>query len=212
VVRWLANRRDVDRDRIAVLGYGEGAWVAMLAAARERRRVAAVVSIAAPASTGAELVLEQQQQSLEQLNAPQADRDAKIALQRQINVAVMTGKGWEAIPVEIRRQADTPWFQSLLSYNPARVLEDVRAPMLFVHGQLDRQVDVSHLDKLAALARTESDSEAVAVVSDRGVNHLLVPAQTGAVAEYGSLTDRNVSRDVTTAVNDWLTKTFAAIR
>jgi pimeloyl-ACP methyl ester carboxylesterase len=212
VVRWLADRRDVDRDRIAVLGYGEGAWVALLAATRERRRIAGVVSIAAPAVTGAELVLEQQQQSLEQLDTPQADRDAKIALQRQINAAVMTGKGWEAIPLEIRRQADTPWFQSLLSFNPARVLEDVRAPLLFVHGQLDRQTPISHLDRISELARTESDSKAVAVVSVRGVNHLLVPAETGAVTEYGSLTDRTVSRDVTTAINDWLTKTFTGNR
>ncbi|MBM3817650.1 MAG: alpha/beta fold hydrolase [Acidimicrobiia bacterium] len=212
VVRWLADRRDVDRDRIAVLGYGEGAWVALQAAARERRRIAGVVSLAAPSVTGAELVLEQQQQRLEQLDTSQMDRDAKIALQRQINAAVMTGKGWEAIPLEIRRQADTPWFQSLLSFSPARVLEDVRAPLLFLHGQLDRQIAVSHLDTIAELARAESDSKAVAVVSVRGVNHLLVPAETGAVTEYGSLTDRNVSRDVTAAIIGWLTKTFAAIR
>ena len=212
VVRWLAERRDVDRNRIAVLGHGEGAWVALLAAARERRRIAAVVSLAAPSTTGSELVLEQQQQTLEQLNAPPQEREAKIALQRQINAAVATGKGWESIPLEIRRQADTPWFQSLLSFNPARVLEDVRAPMLFVHGQLDQQVNVTHLDRIAGIARTESDSKSVSVVSVRGVNHLLVPAVTGAITEYGALTDRNVSRDITTAVNDWLTKTFSAIR
>jgi hypothetical protein len=44
------------------------------------------------------------------------------------------------------------------------------------------------------------------------VNHLLVPAITGDVSEYGTLTDRNVSMDVTTAVSSWMTKTFAAIR
>jgi pimeloyl-ACP methyl ester carboxylesterase len=212
VVRWLGERRDVDRDRIAVLGHGEGAWVALRAAARERRRIAAVVSLAAPSTTGAELVLEQQQQTLEQLNAPQQERDAKVALQRQINAAVATGKGWESIPIEIRRQADTPWFQSLLAFDPARVLKDVRQPLLFVHGQLDQQVKVSHLDRISELARTGSDSKSVAIVSVKGVNHLLVPAVTGAITEYGALTDRTVSRDVTAAVNDWLTKTFAAIR
>ena len=31
-------------------------------------------------------------------------------------------------------------------------------------------------------------------------------------AEYGTLPDRNVSKDVITAVGDWLNKTFAAIR
>ncbi len=212
IVRWLGERRDVDRDRIAVLGHGEGAWVALRAAARERRRIAGVVSLAAPSITGAELVLEQQQQTLEQLNAPPQEREAKVALQRQINAAVVTGKGWESIPMEIRRQADTPWFQSLLAFEPARVLKDVGQPLLFVHGQLDQQVKIAHLDRLSELARTWSDSKSVAIVSVKGVNHLLVPAVTGAITEYGALTDRTVSRDVSAAVNDWLTKTFAAIR
>src|SRR5262245_15048530 len=37
VVRWLLQRKDVDPKRIAVIGHSEGAWVALLAAARERR-------------------------------------------------------------------------------------------------------------------------------------------------------------------------------
>ena len=44
------------------------------------------------------------------------------------------------------------------------------------------------------------------------MNHLLVPAVTGEVNEHGTLPDRNVSKDVTMAVADWLTKTFASIR
>jgi hypothetical protein len=52
----------------------------------------------------------------------------------------------------------------------------------------------------------------VEVVVVRGVNHLLVPAITGEVSEYGTLPDRNVSKDVTTAIGDWLKKTFAAIK
>jgi hypothetical protein len=41
---------------------------------------------------------------------------------------------------------------------------------------------------------------------------LLVPATTGEVSEYGTLPDRNVSKDVTMAVTTWLSKTFASIR
>ena len=46
----------------------------------------------------------------------------------------------------------------------------------------------------------------------RGVNHLLTPAVTGDVKEYASLDDRTVSKDVTEAVNGWLTRTFAAVK
>jgi dipeptidyl aminopeptidase/acylaminoacyl peptidase len=211
VIRWLEKRPDVDPKRIAVVGHSEGAWVGLLAAVREKR-IAAVVSIAGPSSTGAELVLEQQRHALDQLKLPAEERDKRIALQQQINSAVLTGKGWETVPPQLRKEADTPWFQSLLTFDPAKVLEDVRQPMLFVHGALDRQVPVEHVERLSDLARKESKSKSVEVVAIRGVNHLLVPAITGEVSEYGTLTDRNVTKDVTMAVTEWLNKTFASIR
>jgi hypothetical protein len=50
----------------------------------------------------------------------------------------------------------------------------------------------------------------VDLVIVRGVNHLLAPAVTGNTSEYGTLTDRNVSKDVLTAVTGWLKKTLPA--
>ena len=211
VVRWLANRRDIDRDRIAVVGHNEGAWAALLAASRERR-IAALVTIAAPSINGSERVLEQQRHVLERMDIPPAERVAKIELQSRINAAVMSGRGWEALPPEVRKQADTPWFQSFLMFDPARVIRDVRQPVLFVHGELDAEVPVSHLDRLGELAQKEGRSRSVAVVAVRGVNHLLTPAVTGEVAEYASLPNRNVSADVTKAIAEWLTKTFQSAR
>ncbi len=211
VVRWLLQRKDVDPKRVALVGHAEGAWVALIAAARERR-IGAVVSIAGPSTTGAELILEQQRYSLDQMKITPAEREQKIALQKQIQSAVLTGKGWEGISRDDRRDADTPWFHSLLTFDPAKVLKDVKQPLLFVHGALDKQVPVAHADRLADLARKESDSKSVDVVVVRGVNHLLVPAITGEVSEYNSLADRNVSKDVSGTVTAWLTKTFAAIK
>jgi uncharacterized protein len=211
VVRWLSSRRDVDRDRIAVAGHNEGAWAALLAASRERR-IAALVTIAAPSVTGADRVLEQQRHVLERMDIPPAERVAKIELQSRINAAVMSGRGWEALPPEVRKQADTPWFQSFLVFDPARVIRDVRQPVLFIHGELDAEVPVSHLDRLGELAQKEGRSRSVSVVAVRGVNHLLTPAVTGEVAEYASLPNRNLSADVTKAIAEWLTKAFQSAR
>jgi dienelactone hydrolase len=211
VVRWLERRPDIDPKRIAVVGYGEGAWIGLLAASRERR-IAALVSIAGGSTTGADLVLEQQRLSLERDKVSAEERDNRIALQQQIHSAVLTGKGWDTIPAPLRKEADTPWFQSVLTFDPARVVEDVRQPMLFVHGALDHQVPAQHVERLSAVAQKQSRSKSVEVVVVRGVNHLLVPAITGEVSEYGTLPDRNVSKDVTTAIGDWLKKTFAAIK
>lgn len=210
VVRWLSQRKDVDPKRIAIVGHSEGAWVGLLAA--RDRRVAAVVAIAAAGSTGAELVLEQQRHALEQLKTSPEERQEKIALQQKIQSAVLSGTGWEGVPPALRRQADTPYFQSLLAFDPAKVVDDVRQPILFVHGDLDRQVPVDHAERIAAMARTTGKSKSVELVTVRGVNHLLVPATTGEISEYASLPDRNLSREATTAISGWLTRTFAAIR
>jgi pimeloyl-ACP methyl ester carboxylesterase len=210
VVKWLRARKDIDPKRIAVVGHSEGAWVALLAASRESR-ISAVVSIAGAATIGADVILEQQLQALDQLKLPPAERDQRVALQKQIQAAVLTGKGWEGIPPNLREQADTPWLQSFLAFSPAKVVDNIRQPMLFVHGELDRQVPVAHVTQISDLAR-KGKSKSIEVIVVRGVNHLLIPATTGEVGEYASLTDRNVSGDVRTAVSTWLTKTFATIK
>lgn len=211
VVRWLAARKDVDPKRIAVIGHAEGAWVGMLAAAREDR-IAALVTLAGAGSAGADLILEQQQAALGQSQLSAAERESRVSLQKQINAAVLTGKGWEGVSLPLRRQADTPWFQSVLSFDPAKSIKGVRQPMLLVHGAIDKQVPLAHAERLADLARRESKSKAVELVVVRGVNHLLTPAVTGEVAEYDVLPDRNVSADVSTTVTAWLTKTFQAVK
>ena len=208
VAKWLSDRKDIDPRRIAIVGHGEGAMVGLVAA--QDRRIAAVVSIASPSTPGTEQFLEQQRLAVASSNLPQAERDKRLALQQQIQQAVLTGKGWEGIPAAVRHAADTPWFQSLLAYDPAKVLKEIRQPLLIVHGEVDRETPVAHAEKLAELARQQSKSKSVDLVIVRGVNHLLVPAVSGNTSEYGTLTDRNVSKDVLATVTDWLKKTLPA--
>ena len=211
VMRWLSARNDVDPRRIAVVGHSDGAWVALLAASRERR-FAAVATLGSPATTGAELVLELQQRTLDLLTLSPEERRKREALQKQIIAAVQSSKGLTDLPPDIRRQADTPWFQSVLNFSPARVLKDVRQPLLILHGGVDHEVPPADADRLAQIAQKESDSPAVELLIVKGVNHLIVPAVTGEVKEYGALTDRNVSADVVSGISTWLTRTFAAIK
>ena len=124
--RWSAGsneRKDVDPKRIAVVGHSEGAWVAMLAAAKERR-LAAVVSLAGAGDHRApSWSSTQQQRALEQSTLSPQDRATRVAMQKQIHAAVLTGKGWEGVPPNLRKEADTPWMQSVLLVRPG---EDAR--------------------------------------------------------------------------------------
>ena len=211
VLRWLAERKDVDPKRIAVVGDSDGAWVAMLAASREKR-FAAIATIGAPASTGAEVVLELQKRTLDQLDLAPQERAKREALQKQIIAAVQSDKGLADLPPDIRKSADSPWFQSVLNFAPGKVLKDVRQPLLILHAGLDHEVPVGDAERLATIAQKEGESKSVELLIVKGVNHLLVPAVTGELSEYGALTDRNVSKDVSSAVSGWLTRTFAAIK
>jgi pimeloyl-ACP methyl ester carboxylesterase len=209
VVAWLEKRKDVDKRRIAVVGHSEGAWVALGAAARDKR-IAAVVLVAGPGTTGADVVLEQQARLFDRMKTPDAERQEKVALQKQINAAVL-GKGtWEGIPDEVRRTADIPWFHSYLSFDPARLMKDVRQPVLIVQGELDAQVPPHHADRLADLARARKRKAATDVAKVPGVNHLLVSAKTGEVDEYAELNDAKVSETVTSAIALWLARTLGA--
>jgi uncharacterized protein len=207
VVRWLEKRKDVDKDRIAVVGHSEGASVAMILASREKR-VKAITLVAGPGTTGAELVLEQQRHALDQLQLDASERAAKIALQEQIDAAVLSGTGWDGVPEAMRRAADTPWFQSWLAFDPAKVMKDIDQPILIVQGELDTQVPPHHADKLLGLAQARKKKADVELLKVPGINHLLVPAKTGEVSEYSSLGQAEVVPAVPAGIGAWLAKTL----
>jgi fermentation-respiration switch protein FrsA (DUF1100 family) len=176
----------------------------MLAAAREKK-IGALVLIATGGTTGAELMLEQQRRELDRLELPEAERARKIELQKQIQEAVVSGTGWDALPPEVRQQADSPWFRSLLLFDPATVMPRLKQPMLIVQGDLDTEVPAHHAEKLADLARARKKGAGpVEVVHLPGVNHLLVPATTGAVAEYAQLKERTITPEVASTIDRWL--------
>ena len=209
MVRYLDRRPDVDRQRIVVAGHSDGGWVALLAASKENK-IAALALIATPGIVGAELVFEQQRHALDRTVDSLVERHDQIDLQRKIHQAVISGRGWDDIPADLRRQADTPWFRSFLTFDPADVMRKVRQPVIIVQGDLDRQVPSYHADQLVELARARNrDVSADAVFLD-GINHLLVPATTGEVDEYAGLGGETVSPELVSAIIDWLSRTLPA--
>ena len=208
-VRYMADRKDVDGKRIAVVGHSEGGAVALIAAEKDKR-IAAVVLVAANGVTGSELVLAQQRHLLDRMQLTPEQRQQRIDLQKKINDAVVTGKGLDQLPANVRGQVDNPEFQSLLANDPSKIVPKVRQPLLIVQGELDTQVDPSNADRLAELARSRKKDSSTDVVKVAGVNHLLVPAKTGEADEYATLKDAHVSPEVTGAIVSWLKKTLTA--
>ena len=156
--------------------------------------------------TGNELVLEQQKHLLDLMKAPAHEVEAKIAMQKRINSAVVAGTSWEGVSPSVRKQADTPWFASFLKFDPAAVIRNVRQPILVVQGSLDAQVASYHGERLAELAKARKKGMGVDLVKIEGVNHLFVPATTGEVSEYATLPEKQITPKWAAAIVDWLSK------
>ena len=207
LVRYLDRRDDVDEKRITVAGHGEGGWVGLYAASREKR-IDALALLHVPGIRGTELVLEQQRAELDRIQARAAERVQKIELQRQIHAAVLDEGDWEDVPDNLRLRADTFWFRSFLEFDPAEIMRRTRQPVLILHGELDRQIPPHHADRLAelALARRREEST-IELAKIPGINHLLLRATTGGVEEYSRLNDKKVASEVISVLTDWLART-----
>ena len=108
------------------------------------------------------------------------------------------------VPDDMRKQAETPWFSSFLAFDPSKVGPKVNQPLLVVQPALDSQVPPHHAEKLAALANARKKAPVTPVVTLPGVHHLLVPATTGEVDEYASLTARTITPDAAAKILEWL--------
>ena len=202
-VKWLEKRKDVDKRRISVAGHSEGAAVAMLAAARDKK-ISALTLMAAMGTRGVDLILEQQQYSLELLKTPETERASKVEMQRKILDAAMSGKGLDELPPDIRIRVDSPWYRSLLLFDPSEAMPRIKQPVLVIHGELDRQTPPHHAKLLIELGNARKKGPAATLVLLPGLNHLLVPAATGDIGEYASLQTKRMSPDVARAIADWL--------
>jgi dipeptidyl aminopeptidase/acylaminoacyl peptidase len=194
VMKWLSKQNGVDSHRIALAGYEDGGAVAFVAAAREKR-IAGVITLNASGSLGADLLLGQQKRALDAMNLSPTDREARVELQKRIQAAVISGKGWEGIPEPLRRQADTPWFKSVLTYNPALVVAQVRQPLLIVHGDLDANVPPSEAELLGEIANTRKKAAAATVVHVPDVNRTFADPKT-----------HEISGKLVSAIVEWVHK------
>jgi len=204
VVEHVIRRKDVDRDRIVVLGHGEGGWIALNAAYRERA-IDNLILLATPGTPGTELVLEQQKNRLGWLEVPQQQQTEQTLLQTQIINAVLGQRDWDGIPEHMRRRADTAWFRSFLEFDPEDVIRRTRQPMLIIHGELDQQIPIHHSDRLSSFAndrrRRESTSETIRFPN---IDHVLVSFSETGLGDYTQLFERQVSKELINSIDQWI--------
>lgn len=207
----------IDPERTGFLGLSEGSAIAMMAAARAPERVDFLV-LGSPPGLGGEEALRAQFEASLAMNGIsgaaaepwRAAFEDYLALARARDIeglsAFLSGPGAQLVPpyafvprdpIAQARLFTSPWYQSQLEYDPSTFVGAVEAPALILGGTLDPVLpsDLHHPPLIAGIENVE-------VVRIEGVNHLLLPAETGSPAEYASI---KVSADprVLDAITDW---------
>ncbi len=191
-VEYLKTRREIDPNRIGLIGHSEGGIIAPLAAV-DSNDVAFVVLMAGTGVPG-DLVLEAQIAALLKVGgASQATIDAVLQEQRRVMDILKTepdpnhaqeklrGLGYPQVQVQAWT---SKWFYFFVTHDPRETLRKVRCPVLALNGDLDVQVVAQVNLSAIEQALREGGNPDFTVEELPGLNHLFQTAQTGNIGEY----------------------------
>ncbi|WP_199584093.1 S9 family peptidase [Blastococcus sp. TF02A-30] len=154
VVTAVADRPEVDADRLLLAGHSEGALLSAAVAARGAH-VAGLVLLAMSASPGEELLRWQARQIAPTLPAPvrlllrvlRTDLEKKVAA-NHVRIKATT--------TDVARiggaRVNARWTREFMAHDPSADLRRVRVPVLAITGGKDLQVPADDLDRIAATA------------------------------------------------------------
>lgn len=217
----LTRRDDIQPDFVGVIGHSEGANVAAMVAKRTRR-VAFVVLLAAPGSTGAQLALEQatasvgsngqrterQERQISRLGLlvaaaaePDSDQEARRRVEEEWS-RILKEEGRPELPLpSVLAESVSPPTRFLLRYDPLPVLRELECGVLVILGGTDLKVPI---DSNAPRIRDALKSNPRAkIVELPGINHMMQPAEVGSLEEE-LRNPVTIAPVVLTVLGDWL--------
>lgn len=199
-LRTLLVQDEVDPDRIAVIGHGEGGWKA-LQIAGEGRGVRAVALLASPGRPYETLLKAQAALAIEAV--PPELRGEAQKTQAKTLAALRTGKN---VPPELARTAE--WIREVLAIDPEALVAKAESALWIAQGDQDFEVDPGKdSSALARAARKYKKKHVVQLYPQ--LDHLFkVEPEQSTPARYltpGRPVDRKFLKDLTT----WLLSQLA---
>lgn len=230
VVNYLKQQEEIDPDRIGLLGHSEGGLVsAMLAAGN--RDIAFAVLMAAPGTTGMEIVLDQNQISLTHQGVEPETIEELQKLNRETFGMLLEWKGteedrtalrdqlsrfWNKLPLLVRMKVEKeaflrsqfnamtmPGYLSFLRADPSLYLKEVTCPLLALNGEKDTQVPAVKNIRAITSALEIAGNKNVETRIYPGLNHLFQECITGLTDEYAK-SEQTLAPVMLNEVGEWL--------
>jgi alpha-beta hydrolase superfamily lysophospholipase len=185
---YLRGRRDIDGERVGLVGESEGGLIASMVAATDSE-LRALVLMGTPSRTGRSLITSQVRYRLERDDVvPLSGRDSVVA----------------AVEARNERLARfLPWLKFILDYDPIPTAVRVPTPVLILQGGTDRQVAPHQADELAVAFRSGGNQDVTVRVFEN-LNHLFLEDADGDPERYGNLRSKSLPPGVLAAIADWV--------
>jgi len=230
-VDYLKGRKDIDPNKIGLIGHSEGGIIAPIVATANKN-VSYIILMAGTAIPGSELLLRQQ----DLIGRASGMKDDELKTTAELNTQVFKlideyknqdtlklkitdyllaeakqhpelklpeGKSInEAITMQLS-QLMSPWMLNFIRYNPAITLEKVKCPVLAINGDKDLQVPANVNLPAIEKALKKGGNKKGTIKELPGLNHLFQECKTGLPAEYGEI-EQTISPVVLETMANWI--------
>ena len=206
VFEFLRKQKNIDPKCVGIVGHSEGGLIAPIVASRNKK-VAFIVMMAGQGTTGADVLLQQNERLFELNGVPKEFIDVRLDVMNSFFKAIDTvalddyNKVLNAIADEkskdmtseqrkmvflrkgdlmgLSMQMQMAWMRCFVKLDSRDYLRKVRCPILALGGDRDCQVLPVNLDGIENATGGRARIRLLA-----GLNHLLQHCETGATSEY----------------------------
>ena len=192
-ILYLRRRKEIDGNRIGLLGLSEGANIGPMIAASDPS-IRAVVMMAPTASNGYKIEEYQRRLMIDE-RSDLTDAQKKRVLE----------KSMRGLDDALARGEGGPWFRSYLAYMPLPTAKKVSCPALILHGDKDAHVPVEHSRLLAKVMRSSGNDDVTLVIFNDH-NHLFLEDPNVNISGYADLLQHTnqLSENVLSTITEWL--------
>lgn len=228
-VAYLKTRKEIDKNRIGLVGHSEGGLIAPIVATDTE--VAFMVLLAAPGVSGSQILLKQTESITRSQGGDEENIQTQLRISRGIFelfsqygedksfIAMLQGyldsatSANNIIPPGMNKDDfinmqvshfRKPWFRYFLKYDPANSLKSIKCPVLALNGAKDVQVAPENLAAIEKTIRL-GGNENVRVKEFPGLNHLFQTCKTGAMDEYATI-EQTIDPVVLKEISGWVLK------
>jgi dienelactone hydrolase len=229
-VRALSGNKGINPRQIGLIGHSNGGWVAPLAASRSKDIAFIIVKSGSGLPVYENIVYELEMDMRGAENFSEDDIARAKALRAQLNKALLTNTGWEALMAAIGKSKDERWFgyarvqwlplipppldsnankvlrglRRQIDFDPTKTWAQVHCPVLVLLGELDANVPSKLSAGILEKGLENSGNKDYTIRILPKANHGLFQAETGYSTESPRLT-RYVPGYMD-GITDWLLK------